>query len=217
MTKIAWDRKTVSVVLLAVVLPVSLVVAFRLLGGGTRISENITLDPVVWTFQRPHPNQHVIIEDKLEPSYSSDGLSAAFHMCLSDYIPRVGSLNFDTLRMILEMNATATTPNGFIESVCIILREEYSASVVELVDLHFDFKNLTLVRKAEGINLASMSLDGINNPTRVALSAEAAWMLDSPNTQSHQIEAAYEIVYYNGTAYNKVVQPFQLNILGAEE
>jgi len=31
------------------------------------------------------------------------------------------------------------------------------------------------------------------------------------------LEIAYEIVYYNGTAYNKIVQPFQLNIVGREE
>ena len=219
MTKIAWDRKTVSVVLLAVVLPVSLVVAFRLLGGGTRISENITLDPVVWTFQRPHPNQHVIMEDKLEPSYSSDGLSATFYMWLSDYIPRVGSLNYDTLRIKLAMNATATNPNGFIESVCVVFRKDQISRVL-WVTTGFNFQNLSLEDLAHGYRWktqAYIKLAGVNHASSVYARAVALWMLESPNTQSHQMEAAYEIVYYNGTAYNRVVQPFQLNILGAEE
>ncbi|MEA2089605.1 MAG: hypothetical protein U9O89_02450 [Thermoproteota archaeon] len=214
MRKVEWNRKTISVVLLAVVLPVSLTVAFQLFGRGTKIAENTTLEPVQWSFQRP--NQYVSIGDLLNASYADDGLSATFHMILADYLPRVGSLHYDTVRIRIKTNAT-TDLNGYIESVNVLFQEERSASRVSLQETDFDFQNLSLVDKAEGINGASMRLDGVNNPSKVALSAVALWKLLTLNTQSHQMEVAYEIVYYNGTAYNRVVQPFQLNILGAEE
>jgi hypothetical protein len=218
MRKVEWNRKTVSVVLLAVVLPISLAVALQLTDKGIVIAENTTLDPVVWTFQRPNPNQYVIIGDRLEPSYSSGELSATFLMWLSDYLPRVGSLNYDTLRVRLEINATTTSPNGFVESVHVVAHKDQESKVSwQEDDLYL--KNLSLVASADGYRLSTQAyikLAGVNRTSSVYADTTAFWKLLTPNTQSHQMEIAYEITYYNGTAYNRVVQPFQLNIIGAE-
>jgi len=183
------------------------------------IAENMTLDPVEWTFQRPHPNQYVIIDDRLEPSYSNDGLSATFLMWVSDYLPRVGSLNYDYLRMSMAINATVGNAGGFIESVHVVFLKDQT-SEVDWLETQFDFENLSLAARADGYRMdtqAYIKLVGVNHTGSVRAKAIVRWNLLTPNTQSHQLEIAYEITYYNGTAYNKVVQPFQLNIVGREQ
>jgi len=219
MREIKWSRKKVSVVLLAVVLPISFVVALQLTEKRITIAENTTLDPVVWTFQRPTGEAHVIIDDRLEPSYSNDELSATFLMWLSDYIPRVGSLDYDVLRVRLDINATVGNAGGFIESVHIAAYKDQESEVGwQKTDLYLE--NLSLVASADGYRWSTQAyikLAGVNHTSRVYATTTTFWSLLTPNTQSHQLEVAFEITCYNGTAYNKIVQPFQLNIVGREQ
>lgn len=214
--RLEWNKKTASAFVVTAALIIVLVVALN--PREITIAENITLDPVEWTFQRPHPNQYMIIGDRLEPSYSNDELSATFLMWLSDYLPRVGSLNYDALWVRLDINATATNPNGFIESVHIAAYKDQESKVGwQETDLYLE--NLSLVAQADGYRWdtqAYIKLAGVNHTSRVYATTTTLWKLLTPNTQSHQLEVAYEITYYNGTAYNKVVQPFQLNIVGSE-
>ena len=212
--RLEWNKKTASAFAVAAALTIVLVVALS--PREITIAENITLDPVVWTFQRP--SQLTIIDNRLESSYSSGGLSATFHMWLSDYIPRAGSLNYDTLRVRLDINATTSNPDSFIESVHIVAHKDQKSQVGwQEDDLYLE--NLSLVASADGYRWdtqAYIKLAGVNHTGRVYATTTTLWKLLTPNTQSHQLEVAYEIVYYNGTAYNKVVQPFQLNIVGSE-
>jgi len=214
--RLEWNRKTASVFAVAAALIIVLVVALN--PREITIKENRTLDPVVWTFQRPDANQHVIIEDKLKPSYSNDGLSATFYMWLSDYIPRAGSLNYDTLRVRLDINATTSNPDSFIESVHVVAQKDQTSEVGwQETDLYLE--NLSLVASADGYRWdtqAYIKLADVNHTSRVYATTTTFWKLLTPNTQSHQMEIAFEIVYYNGTAYNRVVQPFKLNIVGRE-
>ena len=214
--RLEWNKKTASAFAVAAALIIVLVVVLN--PREITIAENTPLEPVVWTFQRPTGEAHVIIEEQLEPSYSSDGLSATFHIWLSDYIPRVGSLDYDSLRVRLDINATTTNLNGFIESVHVVAHKDQESQVGwQEDDLYLE--NLSLVASADGYRMSTQAyikLAGVNHTSRVYATTTTFWKLLTPNTQSHQLEIAYEIVYYNGTAYNKVVQPFQLNIIGAE-
>jgi len=215
--RLEWNKKTASAFAVAAALTIVLVVALN--PREITIAENTTLETIVWTFQRPDANQHVIIEDKLESTYSNDGLSATFHMWLSDYIPRAGSLNYDTLRVRLDINATTSNPDSFIENVHVVAHKDQEAQLGwQETDVYLE--NLSLVASADGYRWSTQAyikLAGVNHTSRVYATTTTFWKLLTPNTQSHQLEIAYEITYYNGTAYNKVVQPFQLNIVGRGE
>ena len=214
--RLEWNKKTASAFAVTAALIIVLVVALN--PREITIAENTMLDPVEWTFQRPDANQHVIIDDRLEPSYSNDELSATFRMRFWRYLPRGGSLNYDALWIRLEINATTTNPDAFIESVHVVAQKDKESRVSwQEDDLYLE--NLSLVASADGYRWdtqAYIKLAGVNHTSRVYATTTTFWKLLTPNTQSHQLEVAYEIVYYNGTAYNKVVQPFKLNIVGRE-
>jgi hypothetical protein len=220
MRKVEWNRKTVSVVLLAVVLPISLVVALQLTDRGIVIAENTMLDPVVWTFQRPNESvQFVYIDEKLNAPYVGDGLSANMYVMIGIYHENALAYGgCDHLSMLMAINATVGNAGGFIESVHVVAQKDQTSEVAWLGTL-FDFENLSLADRADGYRrntYAYIKLASVNHTSSVHAEATVEWNLLTPNTQSHQLEVAYEITYYNGTAYNRVVQPFQLNIIGAE-
>jgi hypothetical protein len=55
-----------------------------------------------------------------------------------------------------------------------------------------------------------MDLAGINYPTQVSLVIPFDWILYSPSNQTHILEVQSEVTYYNGSVYNKIVQPFEI-------
>ena len=210
--RLEWNRKTASAFAVAAALTIVLLVT--LAPKEIEIAENITLKPVTWSFQRP--SQWTIIDDRLESSYSTGGLSATFHVWISDFLPRVGSLNYDTLRIILEINAMTTNPDSFIESAQVTAQKD-NKSKVGWQETDIYLKNLSLVASVDGhwwMKEAYIKLADVNHTSNIYAQTTILWKLLIPTTQSHQLEITFELIYYNGTAYNKVVQPFQLNIIG---
>ena len=57
---------------------------------------------------------------------------------------------------------------------------------------------------------------GLNEPTSVCIAnGSVEYRLKSPHTYTHRIRIDCEVVYFNGTTYNKVVQP-ALFVLGPD-
>ena len=210
--RLEWNKKTASVFAVVAALTIVLVVALN--PREITIAENTTLDPVEWTFQRP--NESVDILNKLNATYTGD-LSVNMYVLILHYKNNsifVG--DYDYLRISMAINATVGNAGGFIESVHVVAQKDQT-SEVDWLETQFEFENLSLAARADGYRKnthAYIKLAGVNHTGSVRAKAIVEWTLLTPNTQSHQLEVAYEIVYYNGTAYNKVVQPFQLNIVG---
>lgn len=212
--RLGWNKKTASA--FAVAAALIIVLAFVLNPREITIAENTTLNPVVWTFQRP--SDSVIILDKLNATYV-DGVSASMYVLIIRYENASRFVDdYDYLSMSMAMNATVGNAGGYIESVHILAQKDQT-SQVDWLETQFDFENLSLAARADGYTWdtqAYIKLADVNHTGSVYAKAIAEWSLITPNTQSHQMEVAFEITYYNGTAYNKIVQPFQLNIIGVE-
>ena len=58
---------------------------------------------------------------------------------------------------------------------------------------------------------------GVDQPSSVRLSNVFAWILRTPNNQSHQMEVTLELTYWDQTAYKKIVAPIILNIVADED
>jgi hypothetical protein len=217
MRKVAWNRKTVSVALLAVVLPVSLAVVFQLTRGIT-ISGTRTLEAVTWSFQRPSdPEINVLVNDTLEAFYDGDGESVKHSVLVWRYDGNWFGTGTDCLIIGVQMNATVGNSGAWISSVSLTLRDS-QPSKIHFREVDIDIENLTLSDYAEGYKKASVRLNSVNHPNKVhTLFLYFPWEILTSESESHQMEITCETTYYNGTAFNKVVQPFQLNILGAEE
>ena len=214
MKRLEWNRKTASA--FAVAAALTIVLAFALSPKEITIAENITLNPIVWTFQRP--NDDVLILDKLNSTYA-DGISVNMYVLILEYFNASQFRDADDyLEISMAINATTSNPDGYIESIHVVAQKDQK-SIVEWLETSLKLENLSLVAWAEGDSRsrqAYIKLAGVDHTCSVHAKVLMKWFLLTPETQPHQLEIAYEITYYNGTAYNKIVQPFQLNIIGRE-
>jgi len=208
--------------IMSIVVPVSLLTTLRLTGilqGPITISETITLRTIEWIFERP--NEYVVIGDALHGSYHTSGLSAALDIKLVDYANNSQFLDDnDFLRMIMVINSTSTNTNDFIESVYVVFHKDSQPSLVDWLETTFKFENLTLASVSSGrtgvedYKAAYVRLTGANHPNKIYISALVEWSFLTLKTKTHEMEVAFELTYYNGTVYKKLIQPFQLEILG---
>lgn len=215
-------RELKALFVLSIVAPVSILVSLRLSGvlrEPVIISETIILEAVKWEFQRL--NQSVDILDKLNTTYTSDGLSANMYVLVVSYHNNsIFSDDNDFLRIIMMINSTSTNPNSFIESLHVIFHRDVQPSLVDWLGTSLNFDNLSLTGAASGwtsgedYGEAYVMLTGLNYTNSIHFQATVEWSLLTLNNQTHQLEVACELIYYNGTAYKKIVQPFQLKIVG---
>jgi len=207
---------------LSIIVPVGLLTSLRLTGilkGPITISETITLSEMDWEFERPEHDMY--IDNRLESVYVNDGLSAKFRVVIGTYSAnQVVYDGNDIITIGLGLNSTVVNPNSFIESVHVVFRADSQPSKVDFLLTHINFANLSLVDVTSGWTIeekqkeAYVRLAGLNHPESVFLWATAIWSLQTQSDQTHQREMTYELTYFNGTTYKKIIQPFQLKVAG---
>ncbi len=126
----------------------------------------------------------------------------------------------DTITM--QVNITASTSEGFISLINIPFWEEYERSQIDFfeenawpkyyahvenlsITCHYDF-----LGKYGGGLKAFVELAGVNSPKSVSFGCFVNWILRSPQNYTNQLEVRFELIYFNGTAYKRIVQPFLL-------
>jgi len=213
-------REMKAVFVLSIVVPVSLLTTLRFVGvirepaGATEVT---TLDTVKWSYARP--NDSLDIYDQFGPRYVGNGISADMHVLMRLYSESHSPMDNDYLRMSVVVNSTVTNAGGFIESIYVVVHQDLQPSLVDWLEKHIEFSNLTLVgfrsgwTSEQGSKEAYVSLTGDSRPTTVFFKGVAEWSLLTTHTQTHQIEITCEITYYDGVAHRKIIRPFQLEIL----
>ncbi len=196
------------------ILPLGLLTAFRL-GGIIKepltISENKTLEGFSWSIERPIGP--IGIKESLTKVYDEDIL-ANFTVFIDDYD---GS---DV--MTQQINVSAYVSGGFVSFVNITFWEDYKDSQVNFFEdiawpkYYASPKNLSIIRHddrylSRGLK-AFVELAGVNSPKSVSFGCFVDWILRSPQNYTHQLEIRFELIYFNGTAYKRIVQPFQLKV-----
>ena len=174
----------------------------------------VTLEVLTGQFKRS--NQTVYPKIVLESPYCNGEISATLRFMMGTYVHGVWE---DYAVMEMTTNLTVTTPNGFVESIYIMLHKD-NQSRIDWVSTLFDFENLSLHSVQSGflrVNEAYLELMGLDQPSDVRARAPAIWWLSTPSTHSHQLETTFEFTYFNGTVHKKVIQPFQLRLIGKEE
>ena len=211
-------RSLKAVFILSIVVLVSLLATLRFAGILQEpVRDNITLEIIEWEIKRP--NQTVTLEDALKSSYSNSEMSTMMCVMIGTYSNDDPAFASDFVTIEVITNATTTTINSFVDSVYIVLHKDCQ-STVDWISTEFYFENLSLIDQAQGYiqnTKAYISLKSLNHSNEVYLSAAAQWLLFTPNNQSHQLDVFFELTFHNGTSYKKVIQPFQLEILGDKE
>jgi hypothetical protein len=203
-----------ALILLSIAVPMSLLVIFKLTGvlhDPIVISGATTLETIKWEFERPHHG--VSILETAEGSYGDNNISILYSVFMGGYREgsgRYGSSDY----VLLTTNVTATVRDGYIESVHLVFREDYENARINFFQEHqfFRLENLSIVDLKDWSKQVFVNLSGVNRPTSVYFWTPVDWVLQSPGNQTHRMEIISEVTYFNGTAYRKVVQPFQLKI-----
>ena len=204
--------------ILMIVLPIGLLIALRpweILKEPLTISESKTLDVVSWSLERPLAD--IGIGDSLTRIYRED-LSANFTAFIDDYNTPPNDYGSDYLQ--IQINITASVDKGFIHFVNITFWEDYEGSQVHLFSAeswsqYAHIENLSITRyvhlflKGRGLK-AFVELAGVNHPNNVSFGFFPRWILRSPKNYTNQLEIRFELIYFNGTACKRIVQPFLL-------
>lgn len=213
--------------LLCIIIPVSLLTAFKLTGiiGGPasepiEIAETKTLEPAKWELERPNYSTAVT------ENYTSENVTTAYSINDFSINSTITVNSFDASSdygssacLHMKISASASVLEGHVVNVNIIFYENYTASQVYLFELRFaQLDNLSITNSVGGNQLsdapkAFISMATSNSPKEAGFrNCIIHWVLRSPYNQMHQLEVNIQSTYFNGTAYKKVIQPFLLKI-----
>jgi hypothetical protein len=214
---------------LALIIPVGLFTTFRLTGvlpEPTTVSESVVLNTVQWQSIRPdgdiHIDKNVTASFNGEINLSHTILIFAYYRLDEDY----GSDS-----VYLSMNESAALEKGFVNNVNVTFQEDYGNSEIDLRDVPIWYGsssgmqplwdgNLTVSSYAHELGgsgtKAFLDLSGLGQPKSVSFGTFVHWVLGSPQNQTHLLNVTMETTYYNGTGFERIVQPFQLKIAPGE-
>jgi hypothetical protein len=205
-----------GILLLSIMLPVGLFTSLKLAGiAPTAKPETITLAPVAWQFNRTVA-EFTIINHTLNATYTDNAGRMSFSVTLYQYsspdiaIPAY-SLDFG-------INFTATLLNGdfSVRSVLVTIGKDVQPSLINLQEVYISFENLTLRALCVGGEQAGVLLLGNNTQgSGCRFSVVAYWYIPTPNNVTNQRQVDFEITYFNGTAYKRIIQLFDLTLVGS--
>lgn len=226
-------RELKALIILSIVIPVGLLATSRLTGilkEAATIAETKTLDTVMWKRERPYTACR-IIDPICQVSYRDDEIAFTEILELGHYDPEW--FGYKPAIPIGVDNLTVSVANGFVQHIQINFSEKYPIS---FAFIHYDdgysvppngthdvLCDLTVDKMLDAEDhllsndtKASLNVLRIGEPRYVFMANwSVMYLLRSPYNFTHQIEISSEVIYFNGTAYKRLVQPVQF-ILGPD-
>lgn len=209
-------KKWVSITLLSIIIPVGLLVTFRLSGT---IQEPLTpqiieVTTVSWTIPRPSHDDETI-SDTVRNIYQDYLAFIELNVTLckyeenGDYWPFENGDGF-----LMGLKATANLNSGFVHSVVIRF---YNSDKNTSLAIHKDPDAIRLynVELKEIVDMEPTSfikVSGVNQLNKSGLEISPIWMFYDQSNVDHQMTVTLEAIYFNGTAYREAVIPIQLEV-----
>jgi len=211
-------REWKTLLILSVLIPIGLLSTFKLTGilsSPATIAETTTLNAAIWKID---PMMGIFnIWGQVKRNYEIGEISTVQCIDISDFNDKSGEYGgSDTLGMNITL--AATVKSGFVNRVYISFREDYENSIVYLHNLELlKLSNLTEINYGDWLRGDVKAFLETSNPSRLSnvyLHTPVAWILRSANkgNQTRLLEIDYEITYFNGSIYKKIIQPFQISI-----
>lgn len=208
-----WKQRTwKTALLLSIVLPLSLLVAFEVSSNRAVTVEVEELTPVSWEFVRPTTNDTVTIDQSLNVTFAGEHCSIQFTVVIGVYSEHFGCYAVSVCPKTEASNENDTA----VKEIEISFQNDTQLSFVNWLPQIFDYENLTLIQYADG-STAHIRFAGTNLANTVSLSTPATWYLLSPKNQTHVREIDFTVVYSEGLTQRKITQPLLLKLLGAPE
>jgi hypothetical protein len=194
--------------MLSIIVPAGLLTAAEFAGviGPLPVAETIRLETAGFTFFRPTDTSN--LNKDINRSYGDEEISLMASFILGYYDTR-----YDSLSIGMKVDASVLLSGGFIENINVLFEQDNNESTISLSVMNSGLENLSLIIYQYG-NPAFIRLGRVHYPRHVQFRGYGYWdlyYLVSGN-QTRWLEAIYEVAYFNGTAYKKIVQPFNLTM-----
>lgn len=210
------NRNRVSFVFLSIVLPLSLLIAFRFTGvlSEPETPETVMVDAVEWNISRP--SNYIIINKWVKNSYSDDVAAMSLRVHVTEYLENSPLWDgFDVLwfRIIVTANST----DGFIHSAIVNFVEADEYAAIDINDGRIELTNLKVISIMDWdwtLGKGSyIRANAINQPGHVHLRDRVAWMFIDQNSVDHKVNVILELTYFDGVTYQMLIMPIQLKVL----
>lgn len=211
------QRKWIFVGLLAIIVPVGLLVSFRLTGVLNEPSpvETVTVETVRFRMERP---TYTIGTDQQIQNYLEDGeISANFTVYAHFYNNFKSGYYAPSDHVGIVVVATASVFQGFIESLYLNYTENSQTARVNFFEEHqlMIYQNLSILEYRDwmrGSWKAFLKAAGENSPTSIYLRKPVDWVLYSSFNQSHRLEMTMTVTYWNLTGHKELILPISLSL-----
>jgi hypothetical protein len=202
---VVLTRKWKVILLVCVVVPVGFLAAWEISLMRQPSTETVTIKPVSWEFA--HPSRYIDISQWQNASFADDVCSLAFATIIGDYEPMD---SFGTLQFLTNVYISGKSPNFYVKTASVSFANLTGTLGVEIEPPQISFKNLSLASlKTDYVRLAG------NSSTKSAyFSALTEWDLNAPANYTCQATMVVEVVYFNGTMFRRILQPFNLVLSG---
>lgn len=208
-------KRWVSITLLSIVIPVGLLVTFRLTGvlQEPLTPEIVGVEAVSWNVTRP--TEHNVISEKATNTYSIDSTYIEMNVAIYNYRENSASLPFGgNDGLSIGLTATANVSSDFVHSAVVRFSHSDDNAFLDInedPDVIF-LRNVELQRIVDLRPESYIEVLGVNRPDYCQLEMILYWVFFDKNNVDHEITVTLEVTYFNGTAYRKAVLPIQLGV-----
>mgnify|MGYP001045513598 CR=1 FL=1 len=210
LTKHRWA----SIAILSVVLPITLLITFRLTGilPEPRETEIITLEPVSWSMERP--SFLVDVDGRIAKNYSDNLASMIVSLYTVKWEENSSAAPwFGRDGLVLQTHVNATVTQGYVNSITVSYypMDANTTFYVSKNEWELILYNATVAKiRTSGIYGTDAYVVAQASNSSCYLGMQTYWVFNDENVANHQLEVTFEIVYFNGTMYRKIVSSMYL-------
>jgi hypothetical protein len=200
-----------AILLLSVIIPVSVFTGLKLAGiSGPAPVETTTLNPVAWQFYRT--SGWVDVNERVNATYRDDACDMLFSVYVAHYVPGIAGPPY-TVRMLPSFAASPLGNNFAVKSITFSFGQDAQPSQIDVLTDTDSYENLSFAGDSSG-STAYAQFIGNGSSGGVNCQFEADWDVFTGNNVTNYRQVTFDVIYFNGTAYKEVVQPFDLTLLG---
>jgi hypothetical protein len=210
LTKNQW----ISVSFIAIFVPIGLLAAFKftdLLTEPHHVA-TILLDSVSWSMERP--SETITVGKSIENIYSNDGILVGMTTKIYEYRENPSSGPFFG-RDGVALGVYITVTQGVIKEITVKFypTDTNATLFISQNEWALILSNATVIRmKQVGERNSEAYISAIASNSPCSLKTLAYWVFNDENVEDHKLKGTYEIVYFNGSVYQKIVAPIILNV-----
>lgn len=201
----AFARKWKVILLVCVVVSVGFLAAWQTGLIGQPSTETINIKPVAWEFA--HPTGDLQINQWQNASFVDNVCSLGFAIVVGNYAPLD---SYGTLMFLTSADISGESSDFYVKTASVSIVNLTGSFGVEVLQTQINFENLSLA----GVGVNYVRFVGNGHPKSAHLSAVAMWTVNPPANLTCQATAVLEVVYFNGTMFRQILQPFNLLLNG---